>query len=279
MTVILKTVDEVKAFRRAQQNKKIGFVPTMGNLHDGHLSLMETAKAHADVVMASIYVNPTQFAPNEDLDSYPRTFEEDLEKLKSINVDAVFYPDEEVMYPYGKDNTLSIEMPQSLTQTLCGLGRPGHFQGVATVVSKLFQIVQPHVAVFGKKDFQQLTIIRRLVAELFMDIEIIGGDIIREAGGLAMSSRNQYLTTSEREQAENLYKVLQWAKSQLLAGQPAMATLEKAKQSLMDLSIDVEYLALRDKETLQENPELLNAVLLIAARLGETRLIDNVVLA
>ncbi len=276
MTVVLKTIDEVRQFRQSQQNKKVGFVPTMGNLHAGHLSLMKMAKANSDVVIASIYVNPTQFAPSEDLDSYPRTFDEDLEKLTALGVDAVFYPDEKVIYPYGKDNTLSIELPKQLTQILCGLGRPSHFQGVATVVAKLFQIVQPHVAVFGKKDFQQLTVIRRLVTELFMDIEIIGGEIIRETSGLAMSSRNQYLTDNEQKQAENLHKVLKWAREQLLAGQSETMILEKAKQHLLDLGVDVEYLDLRDKETLQESPELSNAILLVAARVGKTRLIDNV---
>lgn len=278
MTQILRTVEEVRDFRQKHHNKTLGFVPTMGNLHDGHLSLMQIAQERAQVVVASIYVNPTQFAPNEDLDSYPRTFEVDLEKLQSIGVDAVFYPEEKIIYPYGKDETLSIEMPTALTQILCGLGRPSHFQGVATVVAKLFQIVQPQVAVFGQKDFQQLAIIRRLVIELFMDIEIVGGEIIRESSGLAMSSRNQYLSQNEWDIAANLQKTLRLVAEHLQQGEVIETVIEQAKANLIRQGAVVEYLDYRDRETLQENPTLERGVLLVAARVGNTRLIDNLLL-
>lgn len=275
MTQILTTIEAVKAFQAAHSGKTLGFVPTMGNLHDGHLSLMNIARTRADVVIASIFVNPTQFAPNEDLDSYPRTFEADLEKLKANNVEAVFYPQETTLYPYGKDRTLTIELPDGMTNILCGLDRPTHFQGVAIVVAKLFQIIRPHVAIFGEKDFQQLAIIRRLATELFMDIDIIGAPIVREASGLAMSSRNQYLSSEEREQATWLSKTLIHCREQLLAGESTNQTLTTAKQQLAKQAINVEYLDCRDIETLSENPDIKRGVLLIAARIGKTRLIDN----
>lgn len=275
MTQVLKTVADVRAFRRHYADKTLGFVPTMGNLHEGHLSLMQIAQRHSEKVIASVFVNPTQFAENEDLHNYPRTFDADLEKLQSIGVDAVFFPDEKSIYPMGRHRTLSIEMPTEITHILCGLARPTHFQGVATVVTKLLQIVQPQVAVFGKKDYQQLTIIRRLVTELFMEVEIVGGEIIRETNGLAMSSRNQYLTDAEREQAAMLFKVLQFVRQQLLSGDKREMIINQAKHDLERAGIAVEYLDCRDKDTLQEEPILENAILLIAARIGSTRLIDN----
>lgn len=275
MTEILKTVKSVRAFHNNLRPQKWALVPTMGNLHDGHLSLIKIAQAHADKVIVSIFVNPTQFGPNEDLDSYPRTFEADLEKLQAAGVDAVFYPTETVIYPDGRDSTLSIEMPTSMTNILCGLDRPTHFQGVATVVAKLFQIVHPDVAVFGEKDFQQLAIIRRLNRELFMNIQIIGAPIIRESNGLAMSSRNQYLSDAGRKQAGYLSQTLQWCREQMLQGRAPEIVIEQGKQRLAEQQIPIEYLDFRDRETLLENPEVSAGVLLLAARIGTTRLIDN----
>lgn len=275
MTTLLKTVSEVQAFRRLHADKKLGFVPTMGNLHAGHLSLIDIARQQSDIVIVSIFVNPTQFGPNEDLDAYPRTFDADLAQLQSKGVAAVFFPDDSSIYPYGQDNTLCIELPPSLMGILCGVDRPTHFQGVATVVAKLFQIVHPDVAVFGKKDFQQLAIIRRLNKELFMNIRIVGAEIVREANGLAMSSRNQYLSDTERELAANLSKTLQKCRERLLDGETAEMVLGQAKQHLTDVGFQVEYLELRHRETLRELPEAQEGVLLLAARLGKTRLIDN----
>lgn len=275
MTTLLKTVSEVQAFRRLHADKKLGFVPTMGNLHAGHLSLIDIARQQSDIVIVSIFVNPTQFGPNEDLDAYPRTFDADLAQLQSKGVAAVFFPDDSSIYPYGQDNTLCIELPHSLMGILCGVDRPTHFQGVATVVAKLFQIVHPDVAVFGKKDFQQLAIIRRLNKELFMNIRIVGAEIVREANGLAMSSRNQYLSDTERELAANLSKTLQKCRERLLDGETAEMVLGQAKQHLTDVGFQVEYLELRHRETLRELPEAQEGVLLLAARLGKTRLIDN----
>lgn len=275
MTTILKTVKEVHAYRRLHVDKTLGFVPTMGNLHAGHLSLMQLAQQQSDVVMASIFVNPTQFGVGEDLAAYPRTFEEDLQKMQAIGVDAVFYPDEAVIYPFGKDQSLLINLPTALTGMLCGIDRPTHFQGVATVVAKLFQIVHPDVAVFGKKDFQQLAVIRRLNRELFMHIRIVGGEIVRESDGLAMSSRNQYLTPTERKLAANLSKTLQDCRQRLLDGEAVETVLVEGKEGLTQLGMKVEYLDCRDKDTLAESVKVENAILLLAVRLGKSRLIDN----
>lgn len=279
MTEILTTVKSVRAFHHAIKPQKWALVPTMGNLHDGHLSLLNIAKANADVVIASIFVNPTQFGVGEDLDAYPRTFEADLDKLKSLGVDAVFYPEIHAMYPHGADDTIRLEMPAHMTQILCGLDRPTHFQGVATVVAKLFQIVHPDVAVFGEKDFQQLAIIRRLNKELYMNIKILGGEIIREASGLAMSSRNQYLSDEERQRATWLSKVLRDSRQRLLAGENPDNVLQQGKTLLADQGIKVEYLDLRDIETLATTQDRQRGVLLVAGRVGKTRLIDNLRLA
>ncbi len=236
---------------------------------------MEIAQARADTTIVSIFVNPTQFGEHEDLHAYPRTFEADLEKLQHIGIDAVFYPDEKDIYPHGKNSTLSIEMPVEMTNILCGVDRPTHFQGVATVVAKLFQIVRPDIAVFGEKDFQQLLIIRRLNEELFMDVGIISGRIVREASGLAMSSRNQYLSSDERMRAVWLSKTLNACKKRLLAGERIDDVLRVGRQTLTERGIDIDYLDFRDCQTLGENPSIERGVLLVAGRLGRTRLIDN----
>lgn len=279
MTIkILETVDAVRRFKKQLDGKKLALVPTMGNLHDGHLSLVEKAKQQSDSVLVSIFVNPTQFGENEDLANYPRTFADDVKQLSAHQVEAVFFPAERVIYPHGQDNTLSIHLPKAMTNTLCGLSRPTHFQGVATVVAKLLQIVRPQVAVFGQKDFQQLAIIRRLVDELFMPVEIIGGDIIREPSGLAMSSRNQYLSEAEKQTAALLFSTLCDVRKQLLSGEPVEQTLKQATAYLNRQGFVVDYLALKDKQTLAAPSQLATAILLVAARLGQTRLIDNLIL-
>lgn len=275
MTDILRSVADVRAFQQVLGKKTLALVPTMGNLHDGHLSLIRLAQSHCSAVMVSIFVNPTQFAPNEDLDSYPRTFAKDMDKLQTAGVDAVFYPEISTLYPLGSENTIRIEMPAAMTQILCGLSRPTHFQGVATVVTKLLQIIRPNVAVFGEKDFQQLAIIRRLVSELFIETEVVGGKIIREANGLAMSSRNQYLSADQRLLAGQLSKTLQECRQRLLAGDMPDSVLTEAKQRLTTMGIEVEYLDFRDSLTLESTPIIDSGILLIAARLGKTRLIDN----
>lgn len=275
MTDILRSVADVRAFQQVLGKKTLALVPTMGNLHDGHLSLIRLAQSHCSAVMVSIFVNPTQFAPNEDLDSYPRTFAKDMDKLQTAGVDAVFYPEISTLYPLGSENTIRIEMPAAMTQILCGLSRPTHFQGVATVVTKLLQIIRPNVAVFGEKDFQQLAIIRRLVSELFIETEVVGGKIIREANGLAMSSRNQYLSADQRLLAGQLSKTLQESRQRLLAGDMPDSVLTEAKQRLTTMGIEVEYLDFRDSLTLESTPIIDSGILLIAARLGKTRLIDN----
>lgn len=275
MTTILTNRDELQKFRRQQNGKILGLVPTMGNLHAGHISLIHLAQKKADTVIVSIFVNPTQFAPDEDLGTYPRTFEQDLQKLRDHGVAAVFFPDEHSLYPHGSDDTISIVPPKAMTQTLCGIERPNFFQGVATVVAKLFQLVQPDIAVFGEKDFQQLAIIRRLNEELFLGIKIYASATVREASGLAMSSRNQYLSPEEQKQAAYLYKALQDCRQRLLNGESLDTSLSAAHNMLTEQGISVEYLSCRNVNTLSETTKIDQAILLVAARLGKARLIDN----
>jgi len=259
-----------------RQGKRIGFVPTMGNLHAGHLSLMQLAKANADVVVASIFVNPLQFGPNEDLDSYPRTFTEDVEKLQSLDVDYLFVPSEKELYPQGRDVTTTVNVNR-LQDRLCGRSRPGHFQGVTTVVNLLFNLVQPHVAVFGKKDYQQLQIIRAMVSDLFIPVEILAGDIVREANGLAMSSRNQYLSAEEKDRASHLNRIIGQTAAQIEAGQcdyPALC--QQAREALTQLGFKVDYFEIYNRHNLMpptaDDKEL---VILAAAWLGKPKLLDN----
>ncbi|MBS9778036.1 MAG: pantoate--beta-alanine ligase [Gammaproteobacteria bacterium] len=275
MTKILKTRKDLNDFKHSLGSNDIGFVPTMGNLHAGHISLIKIAKKHSKHVIVSIFVNPTQFGENEDLNTYPRTFEADFEKMQSEGVDAVFFPDVATIYPHGNESTLSIHLPCEMTNILCGIDRPTHFQGVATVVAKLLLLIKPNIAVFGEKDYQQLAIIKRLVAELFIDTSIIAGDIVREDSGLAMSSRNQYLSLSERKQAYELSKTLSWCKSQLLSNTSIEDVLNCGKEMLTNVGVGVEYLELRDTETLASRPSLEKGILLVAAKVGTTRLIDN----
>ena len=272
---ILKTINDMQAWSQAchQQLQSIAFVPTMGNLHSGHLSLIEQAKSLADKVVVSIYVNPTQFAAHEDLSSYPRTEVEDLQHLSEMDVDAVFMPTTNEMYPANKTDS-KIELP-AFTKVFEGQTRPDHFQGVATVVKKLFDYVMPDYAIFGEKDFQQLLLIQYLVAHLGLDIEIKGGSIVRDGDGLAKSSRNQYLTPQQRSLASVLYQTLNWAKGQLLNGQLSNADVElQAIDIINKKGLVVDYFSVVDANTLEPGDKN-NRVILVAASLGTTRLLDN----
>lgn len=250
-------------------------VPTMGNLHAGHVSLIELARQHGAPVVASIFVNPLQFGVGEDFERYPRTLAADCEKLAAAGCDLVFAPDVAEMYPVPQ--TFSVRPPDSLANDLCGAFRPGHFSGVATVVLKLFNLTQPRLAVFGKKDFQQLFVIRELVRQFNLSIEILAGDTLRESDGLAMSSRNGYLTASERIQAAQLQQALADIAAAVRAGERDFeATCARARRHLNMAGWRVDYVALRDAATLAApTPESTRLVVLGAAWLGSTRLIDN----
>lgn len=254
----------------------IGFVPTMGNLHNGHLSLVEEAKKHADIVVVSIFVNPTQFGPNEDFDAYPRTLQRDGEMLKKQGADILFAPSVEEVYPHWP-NLTKVHVEQ-LGNRHCGASRPGHFDGVSTVVAKLFNMVHPDMAIFGQKDFQQLAIIRRMVSDLNFDIEIIGAPIIREENGLAMSSRNGYLSEQEKKQAAMIQQTLQWVKQQIEDGKHDLRHLEQqASEKLNQAGFVTDYLNIArqdDLEPAQINDSAL--VVLVAAFMGKVRLIDNI---
>jgi pantoate--beta-alanine ligase len=263
------------ALKDAGPDACVALVPTMGNLHEGHIALMQLARQHADTVVATIFVNRLQFRPGEDFDKYPRTFEADREKLSAAGVDLLFAPDEAEMYP--RQQGYHVEPPPEQAATLDGEFRPGHFRGVATVVMKLFQIAQPQVAVFGKKDYQQLLIIRNMVADFNLPISIIGGDTIRAADGLALSSRNGYLAPAERTEAPRLYRTITKVVGQIRAGCRDFAGLERlATAELAAAGWLPDYIAVRKTFDLQL-PAAHDAslVVLAAARLGATRLIDN----
>ncbi|KAF7597859.1 MAG: pantoate--beta-alanine ligase [Candidatus Dactylopiibacterium carminicum] len=253
---------------------RIGFAPTMGNLHAGHVSLMRTARQHADSVVSSIFVNRLQFGPNEDFDRYPRTFKADCEKLEAAGVDHLFAPDEATLYP--QTQTYLVTPDPMHDGLLEGAIRPGHFAGVTTVVSKLFNIVQPQVACFGKKDYQQLMVIRNMVAQLNLPIEVIGCEIVRADDGLALSSRNGYLSAEERTQAPQLQACLQQVVSAIVTGDRNRETLEtQARDVLIRQGWAPDYITIRRQADLQA-PEPGDAVVILAAaRLGKTRLIDN----
>jgi len=261
-----------------KQGLTIGFVPTMGNLHQGHLQLVEKAKQQADKVVVSIFVNPLQFGPNEDFARYPRTFDVDCAKLTEYQADAVFVPDVKTMYPNGMEQQTIVEVPESLTNLLCGASRLGHFAGVATVVTKLLNLVQPDYAVFGEKDFQQLRVIQRLVADLCLPIEIVPASICRESDHLAMSSRNQYLTAEQRQLAPQLFATLQTIEQKIQASsRDFQALTAEAKQQLTHLGFKPDYIEICRATDLQQPDENDTAfVILAAAFLGETRLIDNI---
>lgn len=257
------------------QGKRIGFVPTMGNLHAGHFSLIKIARQNADRVVASVFVNPTQFGPNEDFASYPRTLPDDQRGLEAAECDLLFAPSVDEMYPFGAASTVRVDVP-GVSETLDGAARPGHFTGVATVVTKLFNLVQPDVAVFGQKDYQQLLVIRRLVADLCVPIEIIGAPTLREANGLAMSSRNQYLTSEERERAAIIHRTLNAMRDQMQNGSAISVVENSALHALTSAGLKPDYAVIRRADDLSDpNPGERRLVALIAARLGRARLIDN----
>ena len=262
--------------RLRMEGKRVALVPTMGNLHDGHMKLVDEAKARADVVVVSIFVNPMQFDRPEDLARYPRTLQEDCEKLNKRKVDLVFAPSVKEIYPNGTETHTYVDVP-GLSTMLEGASRPGHFRGVSTIVSKLFNLVQPDIACFGEKDFQQLALIRKMVADMGFDIEIIGVPIMRAKDGLALSSRNGYLTAEQRKIAPGLYKVLSSIADKLQAGERDLdEIIAIAGQELNEKGFRADDIQIRDADTLQEVSEnSKRAVILVAAWLGDARLIDN----
>jgi pantoate--beta-alanine ligase len=280
--LLLKTVttisgvrERVQAWRSAGQ--RVVFVPTMGNLHAGHVSLIEAARRHGERFVASIFVNPMQFGPNEDFAHYPRTPRADEAMLAEAGCDLMFTPDVAEIYPNGSERATRVEVPQ-LSRTLEGEFRPGHMEGVSTVVAKLFHIVDPDVAVFGEKDFQQLTVIRRMVAELCMRVEIVGAPTLRDADGLALSSRNQYLTAAERKLAPVIYATLEAAAARVRGGDADFASIERVGfQALEAAGLRPDYFSVRRADDLGvPGAEMRALVVLAAARLGKARLIDNV---
>lgn len=261
-----------------QAGKTIAFVPTMGFLHQGHLSLMEKGKALSDHVVVSIFVNPTQFGPNEDLAAYPKDEDRDLEMTRKTGVDAVFLPDARQMYPDGFQTVVSLK---ALPKHLCGLSRPGHFDGVATVVTKLLGIVRPHTAIFGEKDFQQLAIIRQMVKDLEMGIDIVGAPIVREADGLAISSRNMYLTTDQRQSARCLYQALTTSRQLVKDGETNADAIIRAAAARISAypETTIDYIAICDPQTLDNVPVVNGLVrMALAVKVGKSRLIDNMML-
>ncbi|MBS4433161.1 pantoate--beta-alanine ligase [Pectobacterium punjabense] len=265
---------EVRRWR--QEGKRIALVPTMGNLHDGHMTLVDEAKARADIVIVSVFVNPMQFERPDDLARYPRTLQEDCEKLNRRGADLVFAPSPDVIYPNGLESQTFVDVPR-LSSMLEGASRPGHFRGVATIVSKLFNLVQPDLACFGEKDYQQLALIRQLVRDMGYDIDIIGVPIVRAKDGLALSSRNGYLSAEERQLAPTLYQLMMALSAQLDNGDRQIDTLlEHTADKLREAGFTPDELFIRDADTLQPlSTASTRAVILMAAWLGKARLIDN----
>lgn len=259
------------------EGRRVAFVPTMGNLHAGHVSLIEAARRHGDRFVASIFVNPMQFGPNEDYAQYPRTPTKDADMLTEAGCNLMFMPDVAQIYPNGSERATRVDVP-SLSRILDGEFRPGHFEGVSTIVSTLFHIVEPDVAIFGEKDFQQLTIIRRMVADLCMAVEIVGAPTVRDSDGLAMSSRNQYLTAPERQVAPRIYQTLQAAANRLQAGDTEYSSIERTGvEALTKAGMKPDYFSVRRAQDLgAPSPETKHLVVLTAARLGKARLIDNI---
>jgi pantoate--beta-alanine ligase len=279
--IVAQSVAELKSeiARLRAAGQRIAFVPTMGNLHAGHRHLLEQARRHADVLVASIYVNPLQFGPNEDFSSYPRTPQQDRALLESAGVDLLFFPDDAAIYPRGRALSTRVEVP-GLGDILCGAARPGFFRGVATVVHRLFHLVTPDVALFGKKDYQQLLVIRLMTADVGLPIEIIGVDTVRDADGLAMSSRNGYLTPAERRIAPKLYATLQALAGQISYEDSKLSRLvaleAQAAQQLADVGFRPDYVSVRHQQDLAiPGPDDRQLVILAAAWLGRARLIDN----
>ncbi|MBM7558897.1 pantoate--beta-alanine ligase [Marinitoga litoralis] len=275
---LIRTISEMKEIRNKKEGKTIGFVPTMGYLHKGHLSLVEQARKDNDIVVVSIFVNPTQFGPNEDFDRYPRDLNRDMELLRPFNVDYIFNPDVEEMYP--KNYSTYVEEIK-LTKVLCGKSRPGHFKGVTTIVSKLFNIVRPTKAYFGQKDAQQFRVLRKIVDDLNMDVEMVEMPIIREEDGLAMSSRNIYLNEEERKQALALSKSLKKAKELFENGERDTKKIKEEMKKIFDENplVKIDYIEIVDEYTLENVEKIENKVLVaVAAFVGKARLIDNIIL-
>ena len=277
----MRTVGDLRSLRACirtwkQEGLRVGFVPTMGNLHAGHFSLVELARRQADRVVASVFVNPTQFGPGEDFTRYPRTLAEDSVGLVEHNCDLLFAPSVEVMYPFGAEHAMRIHVPE-VGDTLEGAHRPGHFDGVATVVAKLFAMVEPDVAVFGQKDWQQLLVVRRLARELAFPLEIVAGPIARADDGLALSSRNRYLDAHQRARAPELHATLEWMRESFVEGHARAAVEGAATRRLERAGFQPDYAVVRRAEDLAvpAEGERSGLMALVAAKLGETRLIDN----
>jgi len=280
----MRTVGDTRSLRAVVQawkkeGQRVGFVPTMGNLHAGHFSLIELARRYADRVVASVFVNPTQFGPTEDFMRYPRTLAEDSVGLVEHNCDLLFAPSVEVMYPFGPEHAVRINVPE-IGGTLEGAHRPGHFDGVAAVVAKLFAMVEPDVAVFGQKDWQQLLVVRRLVRELAFPLEVVAGPIIRDDDGLALSSRNRYLDAHQRTRAPELHATLEWMRESFVEGHARAAIEGAATRRLERAGFQPDYAVVRRAEDLAvpAEGERSGLMALVAAKLGDTRLIDNLAL-
>ena len=282
---MIETITELSQLRARilcwrREGLRIGFVPTMGNLHAGHYSLIALARQHADRIISSVFVNPTQFGPNEDFTRYPRTPEADNSGLEAAGCDALWLPTVESMYPFGVDLAVRMRVP-GVADVLEGAHRPGHFDGVCTVVARLFNQVQPDVAAFGKKDFQQLAVIQQMVTDLAYPLTLLGGEIVRETDGLAMSSRNQYLSAEDRVIAADIHRALLDMRAQLLAGVSRTSVEAGAALRLGEAGFSVDYAAVRTPDLVEPDIEPAHyavpgpRVALIAARLGRTRLIDN----
>jgi len=274
---IINSIAQMQSFAESlrREGQKISFVPTMGYFHEGHLDLMRAARKMADCLVVSIYVNPTQFGPKEDLSKYPRDFDRDCKMAQSANVDVIFFPPDQEMYPENYQTYVNVE---KVTQNLCGLSRPGHFRGVTTICNKLFNIVKPHTAVFGKKDYQQLMTIKRMVTDLNLDLEIIGIPIVREADGLAMSSRNVYLKENERVSALNLVNSLKLAQRLYDDGERKSSRILSEVTELIKSApyTEIDYVKICDAATLVDVDDIIaEAVIALAVKVGTTRLIDN----
>ena len=276
----LKVINSIKEMQTYSESlrllgKKIAFVPTMGYFHEGHLALMKEAKKMADCVVVSIYVNPTQFGPKEDLSKYPRDFERDLKMAESVQADVIFFPPDNEMYPANYQTYINVER---VTQNLCGISRPTHFRGVTTICLKLFNIVKPHFAIFGKKDFQQYIAIKRMVTDLDLDLQIIGLSTVREADGLAMSSRNIYLKGNERLSALTLISGLKLAQNLYAVGERKAAVIIREVEKLIKSadSTNIDYIKICDTTNLEDVEKIQSqAVIALAVKVGATRLIDN----
>jgi pantoate--beta-alanine ligase len=274
---IIKSVRKMQSYSESLrlQGKRIAFVPTMGYFHEGHLALMKEAKKMANCVVVSIYVNPAQFCPNEDFAKYPRDLERDLKMAESVNVDVIFYPPNDEIYPADYQTYVEVE---KVTRNLCGISRPGHFRGVTTICLKLFNIVKPHIAIFGKKDFQQFISIKRMVDDLNLDLQIIGLTTVREPDGLAMSSRNKYLKEDERSSALTLSASLKLAQKLYSDGERKASVIINEVKKLIkkDDYTDIDYVKICETNTLNDVKEIKNqSVIALAVKVGKTRLIDN----